>query len=75
MRKKIISSSDGGDSGGKKYKRGYGGAYDAACGINRVPSDEAMEISITFFVLVQGLPKTHFTHVDHIKPCKNRILY
>jgi hypothetical protein len=28
LRKKLKLSSDGGDSGSKKYKRGYGGADD-----------------------------------------------
>jgi hypothetical protein len=28
MREELKSSSDGGVSGGKKCKRGYGGAYD-----------------------------------------------
>jgi hypothetical protein len=31
MRKKLKSSSDGGDSGSKNGKRGYGGAYGGVC--------------------------------------------
>jgi hypothetical protein len=52
MRKKLKLSSDGGDSGTKKYKRGYGGAYGGVWRSLRLAEDKSQAVGFVLLPLV-----------------------